>query len=88
MQDIVSDYYHQLMYKESFSADNLYKRQVVLANVQQKVTNVMASHLLQPFTSHEIFSTAKSLGKDVCLEGVGFNLHYWEFLGSLLERLI
>ena len=66
MQDIVSDYYHQLMYKESFSADNLYKRQVVLANVQQKVTNVMASHLLQPFTSQEVFSTAKSLGKDVC----------------------
>ena len=62
MRHIVSDYYHQLLSAE------LFKRQVVLAIVQQKVTEVMASHLLQPFTLHEVFSVAKSLGKDVSPE--------------------
>ena len=80
MRDIVSNYYHQLLSVESFSADSLYKRQVVLATVQQKLTDVMASHLLQRFTPQEVFSTTKSLGKDVCPGkdgmGVGFYLHY------------
>ena len=80
MRNIVSDYYQQLLSAESFSEDALYKRQVVLATIQQKVTDVMASHLLQRFTPQEVLSATKSLGKDVCPGkdgiGVGFYLHY------------
>ena len=92
MRNIVSDYYQQLLSAESFSEDALYKRQVVLATIQQKVTDVMASHLLQRFTPQEVLSATKSLGKDVCPGkdgiGVGFYLHYWDFLGPLLTRAV
>ena len=90
--NIVSDYYQQLLSAESFSEDALYKRQVVLATVQQKVIDVMASHLLQRFMPQEVLSATKSLGKDVCLGkdgiGVGFYLHYWDFLGPLVTRSV
>ena len=50
----------------------------------------MASHLLQPFTFHEVLSAAKSLGNDVCTgkDGivVDFYLHYWDFLCPILTR--
>ena len=92
MRSIVSDYYHKLLCAESFTIDKFYKKQVVLATVRQKVTDVMASQLLQPFTCQEVFVAAKSLGKDVCPGkdgiGVGFYLHYWDFLGPLLTRAV
>ena len=53
----------------------------------------MASQLLQPFTSQEVFAAAKSLSKVLCLgkDGIeiGFYLHYWDFLGqTLLTRVV
>ena len=92
MRSIVSDYYQNLLSVESFTTDNFYKQQVVLATIEQKVTDVMASQLLQPFTSQEVFAAAKSLGKDVCPGkdgiGIGFYLHYWDFIGSLITRAV
>ena len=83
MRSIVSDYYQNLLSAESFTTDDFYKQQVILAIIEQKVTNVMASQLLQPFTSREVFVAAKSLCKDVCPGkdgiGIGFYLHYWIF---------
>ena len=50
----------------------------------------MASHLLQPFTFHEVLSATKFLGKGVCPRKdrirVGFYLHYWDFLGPILTK--
>ena len=44
------------------------------------------------FTQQEVFSAAKSLGKDVSPGkdgiGVGFYLHYSDFLGPLLTRAV
>ena len=93
MRSIVSDYYQNLLSVESFTTDNFYKQQVVLATIEQKVIiDVMASHLLQPFTPQEVFVAAKSLGKDVCPGkdgiGIGFYLHYWDFIGSLITRAV
>ena len=92
MRSIASDYYQNLLSAESFMTDNLYKQQVVLATIEQRVTDVMASHLLQPFTPQEVFVAAKSLGKDVCPGkdgiGIGFYLHYWDFIGSLITRAV
>ena len=80
MRDIATTYYHQLLYAKSFSEEDLNKRQLVLETVQQKVTHVMAAQLLQPFTDTEVWTKAKSLGKNVCpgkdAIGVVFYLHY------------
>ena len=50
----------------------------------------MTSHLIQPFTFQEVLFATKSLGKDVCPGkdriGIGFYLHYWDFLGPILTR--
>ena len=90
MRGIVSDYYHQLLSTTTFTTDSLYKKQDILATIQQKITNEMASHLIQPFTSQEVLFATKSLGKDVCpgKDGIGvvFYLHYWDFLGPILTR--
>ena len=92
MRFIVSDYYHRLLSAKPFTIDSLHKKQVFLTTVQQKVTNVMTSHLLQPFTSQEVFSATKSLDKDVCAGkdgiGVGFYLYYWDFIGPLLTKAV
>ena len=81
---------HQLLSAKSFSEEDLKKRQLVLETVQQKVTHVMASPLLQPFIDTEVWTAAKSLGKYVCLGkdaiGVVFYLHYWDLLGPILTR--
>ena len=43
------------------------------------------------FTFQEVLSATKSLGKDVFPRkdeiGVGFYLHYWDFLGPILTRV-
>ena len=90
IRGIVSYYYQQLLPVTSFTIDSLYKKQVILATVQQKVTDVMTSNLLQPFIFQEVLPTTKSLGKDVCPGkdgiGVSFYLHYCDFLGPILTR--
>ena len=52
----------------------------------------MASQLLQPFTSQEVFAVTKSSSKEVCprKDGIriGFYLHYWDFLGPLLTTVV
>ena len=92
MRDIATTYYHQLLSAKSFSEEDLNKRQLVLETTQQKVTHVMASQLLQPFTDTEVWTTAKSLGKYVCpgkdAIGVVFYLHYWDLLGPILTRAV
>ena len=92
MRDIATTYYHQLLSAKSFLEEDLNKRQLVLETVQQKVTHVMASQLLQPFTDTEVWTMAKSLGKYVCpgkdAIGVVFYLHYWDLLGPILTRAI
>ena len=87
MRGIVSDYYHQLLSATTFTIDSLYNKEDILATVQQKITNEMTSHLLQPFTFQEVYFATKSLGKVGCLGkdgiGVGFYLYYWDFLGPI-----
>ena len=92
MRDIATTYYHQLLSAKSFLEEDINKRQLVLETIQQKVTHVMASQLLQPFTDTEVWTTAKSLGKYVCPRkdaiGMVFYLHYWDLLGLTLTRAI
>ena len=92
MRDIATTYYHQVLYAKSFSEEDLNNRQLVLETVQQKVTHVMAAQLLQPFTNTEVWTTAKSLGKNVCprKDAIGgvFYLHHWDLLGPILTRAV
>ena len=92
MRDIATTYYHQLLSAKSFSEEDINKRQLVIETVQQKATHAMASQPLQPFTNTKVWTTAKSLGKNVCLGknaiGLVFYLHYWDLLGSTLTKAV
>ena len=73
MRQIASEYYDNLLKAQSFSTDDLSKRDIIWSRIQHRVYVQLSECLLQPLSPQEVFKATKPLSKDVCpgLDGLG-----------------
>ena len=90
MRQIASEYYENLLKAQSFSTDDLDKRDIIWSRIQRRVSAQLYERLLLPLSTQEVFKAAKALAKDVCpgLDGLGVQwyLQYWDLIGEGLTK--
>ena len=86
LRQITSNYYENLLKVESFSRDDLFKRDIVWSRIPNRVPMQLLECLLKPLSPQETLKATKTLAKDVYprLDGLGVQwyIKYWDLIGE------